>query len=362
MELRVRRRSLLVPLLFSGSRDSLGGNKRKFAMSTMQAVMLTKKGGPEVLERVELPLPEPGPGEVRVKIRATGVGATDITMRRGTYAYAPPIPFIPGYESIGFVDAVGTGVTALKEGDRVCALLVHGGYATHVVRGAEHWLKVPEGLDDVQAVSLILNYVTAYQMIHRKARLQPGQSALVNAANGGVGQALLDLLRAHGVSAIGAAAKARHEIVSSYGAIPIEGRSAALDVGVHEIQPAGVDAAFDAVGGSSTRQCVSSTRRGGITIWYGFVGAKGLSALVNSAFSLFVGSRLRGRRGSFYGITMMYRKDPRPFREDLVKLFDLLAQKRISPRIAQRMPLLNAREANERLEAGGIEGKIVLIA
>jgi NADPH2:quinone reductase len=199
-------------------------------------------------------------------------------------------------------------------------------------------------------------------MIHRKARLQPGQSALVNAANGGVGQALLDLLRAHGVSAIGAATKARHEIVSSYGAIPIEGRTAPIDIGVRRIRPAGVDAAFDAVGGSATGQCVSSTRRGGITIWYGFVGAKGLSALVGSAFSLFVGSRLRGRRGSFYGITMLYRKDPRPFREDLAKLFDLLAQKKISPRIALRLPLLDARKANERLEAGGIEGKIVLVA
>jgi len=324
--------------------------------------MLTKKGGPEVLVRVELPMPEPGPGEVRVKIRATGVGATDITMRRGSYAFAPPIPFIPGYESIGIVDAVGTGVASLKKGDRVCALLVHGGYATHVVRGAEHWVKVPDGLDDVQTVSLILNYVTAYQMIHRKARLQPGQSALVNAANGGVGQALLDLLRAHGVSAIGAAARARHGIVSSYGAIPIEGRTATLDDGVHRIRPAGVDAAFDGVGGPSTAQCVSSTRRGGITIWYGFVGAKGFNALAGSALSLFAWSRLQGRRGSFYGITMLYRKDPRPFRADLAKLFDLLAQKKISPRIAQRLPLLNAREANERLEAGGIEGKIVLVA
>src|SRR5882724_7528347 len=199
--------------------------------AAMQAVMLTRKGGPEVLEVVELPLPEPGPGEVRVKIRATGVGATDIAMRRGSSSFVPPIPFIPGYESVGVVDAVGANVRTLKEGDRVCALLVYGGYATHVVRGAEHWVKVPDGLDDVQAVSLILNYVTAYQMIHRVARLEPGGSALVNAANGGVGQALLDVLRAHGVQAIGAAAKARHEIVASYGAIPIEGRSAPLAAG-----------------------------------------------------------------------------------------------------------------------------------
>jgi len=331
-------------------------------MPTMQAVMLTKKGGPEVLEKVDLPMPEPGPGEVRVKVRATGVGATDTAMRRGSYPYAPAIPFVPGYESIGIVDAVGAGVTTLKEGDRVCALLVHGGYATHVVRGAEHWVKVPDGLDDVQAVSLVLNYVTAYQMIHRKARLQPGQWALVNAANGGVGQALLDLLRAHGVSAIGAAAEARHGIVASYGATPIEGRSAPLDVGVLAVRAEGVDAAFDGVGGAHTGQCVSSTRRGGITVWYGFAGAQGLPALARSAAALFVGARLRGRRGSFYGITMMYRKNPRPFLEDLPKLFDLLARKRISPRIAEVFPLMDARKANERLEAGAIEGKLVLVA
>ena len=331
-------------------------------MATMQAVMLTKKGGPEVLETVELPLPEPGPGEVRVKVRATGVGSTDITMRRGSYPYAPSVPFVPGYESVGVVDAVGANVTTLKIGDRVCALLVHGGYATHVIRGEGHWVKVPSGLDDTQTVALILNYVTAYQMIHRVARLQPGQSALVNAANGGVGQALLDLLRAHGVSAIGAAAKARHDIVASYGAAPIEGRSTSLDVGVHALRAEGVDAAFDGVGGTHTGQCVSSTRRGGITVWYGFAGAHGFLAVARSVLSLFAGAPLRGRRGAFYGITMLYRKNPQPFLEDLPKLFDLLAQKKISPRIAQTFPLLDACKANERLEAGGIEGKLVLVA
>lgn len=139
-------------------------------MKTMQAVMLTRKGGPDVLEVVEVPLPEPQAGEVRVRVRVTGVGATDITMRGGNYPYAPPIPFVPGYESVGIVDAVGAGVTNFKEGDRVCALLVHGGYATHVVRGAEHWVHVPDQLDDLQTVALILNYTTAYQMIHRVAR------------------------------------------------------------------------------------------------------------------------------------------------------------------------------------------------
>lgn len=331
-------------------------------MTTMRAVMLTKQGGPEMLETVEVPLPSPGPGEVRVKVLATGVGSTDITMRRGTYPYAPKLPFVPGYESVGLVDAVGTGVTTVKEGDRVCALLVHGGYATHVVRGAEHWVKVPEGLDDAEAVSLILNSVTAFQMIEREAKLQPGQWALVNAANGGVGQALLDLLRVRGVNVIGAASKSKHDLVRSYGATPIEGRGAALDVSVRAIRPEGVDAAFDGVGGAQTGQCVRATRRGGITVWYGFVGATGLPALLRSAFSCFIGSRLTGRRGSFYGITRLYRQNPQPFREDLATLFELLAARKITPRIAERLPLLDARKANERLEAGNIEGKLVLVA
>lgn len=328
----------------------------------MQAVMLTKKGGPEVLETVELPTPEPGPGEVRVRVLATGVGATDITMRRGSYPYAPKLPFVPGYETVGVVDAVGAGVTTLREGDRVCALLVYGGYATHVVRGAEHWVRVPDGLGDVEVVALILNYVTAWQMIHRDARLAPGQIALVNAANGGVGQALLDLLRAHGVRAIGAAAASRHEIVRSYGATPIEGRVTPLHIGAHAVCPDGVDAAFDGVGGAHTGQCVAATRRGGTVVWYGFGGASTIPALAHSAFSLFVGAPLRGRRGKFYGITALYRKDPTPFREDLPRLFGLLAARTIAPRVAETLPLLEARRANERLEAGGIEGKLVLVA
>jgi len=329
---------------------------------TRQAVVLTARGGPEVLQVRELPMPDPGPGELRVAVRATGVGATDILMRRGTYRYAPPIPFVPGYESVGIVDAVGAGVTGFWEGDRVCALLVYGGYATHVVRGAEHWVKVPDGLDDVQVAALILNYVTAYQMIHRVARLQTGQAALVNAATGGVGQALLDLLRAHGVKVVGAASAARYDTVRSYGAEPIEGRASPLDISTRKLFPDGVDAAFDGVAGAQTSQCILAARRGGTVAWYGFVGVEGTLAMARSALWFFALAPLLGRHSHTYGITTLYEKDPRPFREDLPKLFELLAAKTIAPRIAETFPLLAAREANERLEAGGVDGKLVLVA
>lgn len=330
--------------------------------NTYRATMLTKKGDPSVLENVELPMPEPGPGEVRVRVHVTGVGSTDVTMRRGYYPYAPALPFVPGYESIGVVDAIGSGVTSLKVGQRVCALLVHGGYATHVIREASAWVPVPEGLDDAEAVSLVLNYVTAYQAIHRNAKLASGTTALVTAAAGGVGQALVQLLKAHGVRVIAAASTRSHAMLRAMGAEPIEGRQGPIDAATLALVPGGVDAAFDGVGGAQLRQCIAATKRGGAVVWYGFMAASSLGTVIRNYWDIFVGARLRGKRGSFYGITQLYRSNPLPFREDLPKLFALLGAGKIAPKIALKLPLTGAREANERIEKGGIDGKIVLVA
>ncbi len=330
--------------------------------SPYRATMLTRKGDPDALQNVTLPLPEPGRGELRVRVHATGVGSTDVTMRRGYYPYAPPIPFVPGYESVGAVDAIGEGVSGFRVGDRVCALLVHGGYATHVVRGAEHWVKVPDGLDDAEVVALILNYVTAYQAIHREAKLPAGTTALVTGAAGGVGQALVQLLVHHGVRVIAAASERSHPMLRAMGAEPIEGRKGEIDAATLRIVPEGVDASFDGIGGAQLRQCIAATKKGGAVVWYGFMGASALIDVGRNYWDVYAGSRLRGRRGSFYGITALYRKDPAPFLEDLPKLFALLKGEHIAPKIALRLPLDHAREANERIEAGGIDGKIVLLA
>ncbi|MBL8957014.1 MAG: zinc-binding dehydrogenase [Myxococcaceae bacterium] len=330
---------------------------------TYRAVMLTKKGGPEVLEQVELPMVEPGPGELRVRVLATGVGATDLTMRRGYYPYAPKLPFVQGYDTVGRVDAIGAGVSGFTVGEKVCALLVWGGLGEYVTRGAEHWVKVPEELDDAEVVALILNYATAYQALHRVAQLQAGQTALVNGANGGVGQALLELMRAHGVKAIGAAASAKRGLVEGLGAQWVEGRSAPADAGVKALYPDGLDAAFDGLGGAATGQCVRALKRGGVLVWYGFSGTGGSNvSLARGAAAFFVQPFFAGKRSRFYGITQLYRKDPAPLREDLPKLFDLLKRGEVKPRIAARMPLLEARAANERLERGGVDGKIVMVA
>src|SRR5580698_7630881 len=153
--------------------------------ATYRAVMLTKPGGPEGLQVVELP----GPGQLRVRVNAAGIGSTDLVILAGKYRFAPKIPLVPGYEVAGAVDAIGAGVTGFAVGDRVAALTVYGGFAELLVREAEHFLPIPDGVSDRDAAAVILNYVTAWQMIHRVAKVKSGETALVTGAAGGLGTA-----------------------------------------------------------------------------------------------------------------------------------------------------------------------------
>ena len=327
---------------------------------TYRAVMLTKKGGPEVLQIVELPVEAPGPGQLRVRVRAAGVGSTDLTMLAGSYLYAPKIPFVPGYEVAGVVDAIGTGVAGFEVGQRVAALTVYGGFAELLLREVEHFLPIPDGVSDRNAAAVVLNYVTAWQMIHRVAKVEPGQTALVTGAAGGVGTAALQLLRLAGVKTYGAASAPKHDLVRSLGATPIDYRAGSIDRLTRALEPAGVDYAFDAVGGANISWCIGALRRGGTLVGFGFMGASGKLSQMAMFANIFLGARLRGRVGKFYGITMLYRKDPNPLREDLPKIFSLLAAKKIDPMVNTTFPLLEARQALELLASGSVEGKIVL--
>jgi NADPH:quinone reductase-like Zn-dependent oxidoreductase len=328
--------------------------------ATYRAVMLTQKGGPEVLRIVELPIEPPGSGQLRVRVRAAGVGSSDLSMLAGKYRYAPKIPFVPGYEVAGVVEAIGTGVTGFEVGHRVAALTVYGGFAEILVREAEHFLPIPGGVSDRDAAAVILNYVTAWQMIHRAANVEPGQTALVTGAAGGVGTAALQLLRLAGVKTYGAASAPKHDTLRSLGATPIDYRAGSIDRLTRALEPKGVDYVFDAVGGANIGRSIGALRRGGTLVGFGFMGASGTLSQLAMFANIFLGARLRGRRGKFYGITMLYRKDPKPLREDLPKIFSLLAERKIDPLVNRTFPLLDARKALELLAAGSVEGKIVL--
>jgi NADPH2:quinone reductase len=332
---------------------------------TYRAVMLTRKGSPktlDVLEVVDLPVEEPGPGQLRVRVRAAGIGSTDLAMLGGSYLFAPKIPFVPGYEIAGVVDALGPGVEGFWIGQRVASLTVHGGFGEMLVRDAVDFLPIPDEISDRDAAAVILNYVTAYQAIYRVGNAKAGQTALVTGAAGGVGTAALQLLRLAGVKTYGTASAGKHSTLRALGAIPIDYRAGRLDELVRALEPGGVDLVFDGIGGSTIGSCIGALRTGGQLVAYGFMASTGAISTAGMFANIFVGSRLRGRSGRFYGITAMYRKDPTAFREDLPKVFSLLAQKKIDPMVTKTFPLLEARKALEFLAAGTVEGKVVLEA
>jgi NADPH2:quinone reductase len=329
--------------------------------TTYRAVMLTKKGGPEALQVVEQPLIQPGPGQLRIRVQAAGMGATDLAMLNGNYPFAPKIPFVLGYEVAGVVDAIGASVVGFDVGQRVAALTVYGAFAEFLTREAEHFLPVPDNVSSRDAAAVILNYGTAWQMIHRVAKVQSGQTALVTGASGGVGTAALQLLKLAGVKTYGAASLKKHSVVRSLGATPIDYKQGPIDQLVRVFEPEGVDYAFDAAGGANIGKCMRALRPGGIVVGFGFMGAPGILPKITMFANLFIGARLRGRRGDFYGISALYKKNPRPLREDLPKILALLAEKKIDPLVTQTFPLLSARQALELLAAGSVKGKIVLI-
>lgn len=328
--------------------------------ATYRAVMLTEKGGPKALHVVELPVEPPSPGQLRVRVRAAGVGSTDLVVLAGKYRFAPKIPFVPGYEISGAVEAIGPRVSGFKVGDRVAALTVYGGFAELITREAEHFLPVPDGVSHRDAAAVILNYVTAWQMIHRVVNVEPGQTALVTGAAGGVGTAALQLLRMVGAKTYGAASAPKHDMLRRLGATPIDYRAGSIDRLTRAFEPRGVDYVFDAVGGTNIGPAIGALRRGGTLIGFGFMGASTKLSQLAMFANIFLGARLRRRQGKFYGITLLYQKDPKPLREDLPKIFSLLAEKKIDPLVTCSFPLLDAGKALDLLASGSVQGKIVL--
>jgi NADPH:quinone reductase-like Zn-dependent oxidoreductase len=325
-----------------------------------RSVVITRRGSPEVLKVVENDLREPGSGEVRVRVLATGVGLTDVVMRYGYYPYAPKIPFVPGYEIIGVVDALGEGVSHVTFGDRVAALTVYGGYAEYIYLGEEHLVHVPATLDPAEVVTLILNYITAYQMLHRSAKVKTGDKVLITGASGGVGTALLQLGKLASLAMYGTASHSKRDILTELGAIPIDYKTQDFVDVICETEPNGLDFVFDGVGGNYIGRGFRVLRRGGKLVEYGYPGFQAM--LLGYAKLLLLHWLPNGKSGEFYGITAQYQKNKRPFFEDLPVLFKLLEEGTLKPLIAMKLPILEAAKANELLESGSIRGKIVLLA
>src|SRR5262245_61588205 len=185
-------------------------------------IVVAHYGGPDELRVVQEECPEPKRGEVRVRVLAAGVALPDVMMREGIHPETPSLPFTPGWDLVGVVDRLGAGTAGVEPGEMVAALPISGAYAEFVCLPQRELVPVPSGLDTAEAVSLVLNYVTAYQMLHRSARVRSGQRVLIHGATGGVGSALLQLGRVAGLEMYGTCSSRGASAVSDLGGIPID--------------------------------------------------------------------------------------------------------------------------------------------
>ena len=340
-------------------------------------IVVSHYGGPEELQLLEEECPEPKAGEVRVRVLSAGVALPDVMMREGIHPETPRLPFTPGWDLVGVVDRLGDGVTGLEPGQRVAALPVYGAYAEFVCLPQEAVVAVPPGLDAAEAVSLVLNYITAYQMLHRSAKAKAGQRVLIHGASGGVGSAQLQLGRLAGLEMYGTCSARGAAAVTELGGVPIDYKDQDFVQEIHRLTGEGVDAVFDGIGGAHIWRSRRALRRGGRVVAYGLTGSLSGGRLASGRagrrqrfrdiriFAVYIaaGWLFPGRRRVVpYSIQMLMRMKPAWFREDLIALFELLRQGRIKPLIAQRFPLSEARRAHELLGKGGVTGKIVLVA
>jgi len=335
-----------------------------------RAVFATRWGGPAVLQIGEHHIPAPGADEVVVAVRAAGVAFGDIMLREGLRRELRP-PTIPGYDAAGVVVAVGTNVTDVQPGDSVAVKTRGdtGGYATHVL--APRWavLPYPAQLDPALVTSLVLNYLTAFQLLTRAAPIADGSTILVHSAAGGVGSALLQLGALRGLRMFGTASAGKAGFVAAHGGIPIDYRGEDYARRVRAEAPDGIDAVFDGLGGNSWRRALPLLRPGGHLVIYGAAaGFKDgrrnlpglLSALVRAPRTSYLTYFQRGVGVTGYNSSAIVPAHPDWYRQDLSQLIGLLADGAIAPAIHRVFPLADAATAQEELGTGRVTGKIVL--
>ena len=336
-------------------------------------VVVTRLGGPEVLEVIEEDLPEPRRAEVRVRVLAMGVSFADILLREGIHPEARKPPFTPGWDIVGVVDLVGADVASVELGDVVAALPVVGGYTEYVVLPASELLPVPSGADPASTVATVLNYATAYQMMHRIAHVRSEERVLIHGAGGGVGTALLQLGSLAGLEMYGTARPDKHPSIRELGAHPIDYTVCDFVAEVDKLtNGVGVDVVFDGIGADHVDVSYRTLRRGGRVIAYGHA-----TSLIDRTLTHGRRSRFRGlpglavqiikhslvpdgRRVRIYSIQTLKKRHPDWFRQDMATLFDLLVDGKITPIIAHDLPLADAARAHEVLGGGHVTGKIVL--
>ncbi|UCC54579.1 MAG: zinc-binding dehydrogenase, partial [Anaerolineaceae bacterium] len=329
--------------------------------------VVTRHGGPDVLQMIEEELPEPQAGEVRVRVQAAGVSAYDLMFRSsGSLPGTPSVPFTLGTDIVGVVDKLGEGEAAVEPGQMVAGATFCfdglGGYTEYICLPASEVVPVPSDVDPAQAVCLVANYLTAYMAMKNTAGVRAGERVLVHGAAGGVGTALLELGKLAGLEMYGTASGPKHEVVSALGATPIDYRTQDVVARIRALTGDGVDVVFDPIGGA--RQLWRSNqalRKGGRLVWFGVAATKKDGLRVIPITMLTVGLLKLFPGGKHLLTISNLGADNVWYRTTLSELLDMLAAGETDPIVSARIPLAEAARAHELLERGEYVGKIVLV-
>jgi NADPH:quinone reductase-like Zn-dependent oxidoreductase len=338
----------------------------------MKAIVLKQYGTPqEAFEVRDLPTPQPTAGQVRIAVEAFGLNYADISARQGTYADAPPIPCVIGYEVVGRIDALGSGATPVAVGQRVAALTRFGGYATAAVTDARAAVPIPDDLDAGIAVAIPTQGGTAYYCAEEMVRMHPGDHVLVQAAAGGVGTFLVQLAKRRGCVVYGTAGSdAKLEYLRTLGVDhPINYRREDFAEAVRRIRgSAGLDVIFDSLGGSAIRKGLQLLAAGGRIVCFGAAERESGSWQIlrdlrfAASFGFVHPIPLLMRSKSLLGVNMLHVADERP--ETLGRVLhgvaDLTLKGELRPTVGGRFTADQIAAAHEFLGGRGSTGKVVV--
>ncbi len=319
----------------------------------------------------DVPVGQPGTGELLVAVEATGISYAEQAMRHGRYFMQPKFPFTPGYDLVGTVLQVGPGGDKALLGRRVATLTRTGAWTGHAIVHARDSIPVPDGVSAEDAEAVTVNGVTAWQMLHRAARVRRGGTILVFGANGGVGGLLIQLAQHAGIRVIGAASPRHHDALRDIGVNPVDYNDPDLTGTVRTLAPGGVDAVFDNVGGTTTRAGWGLLAPGGILVSYAIIGAVSGTGNLWPPFLKHI-TRIRtwnalpnGKRAVFYDLWAGHNTTKARYRQhledDLTQVFELVRAGILTANIAARFPLTRIVDALQLAESRTLNGKVLLL-
>jgi NADPH2:quinone reductase len=327
-------------------------------MGTMKAIRVQQFGGPEVLQIADVANLQPGPGQVVVRVRVAGVNPAETYIRAGVYAVLPPLPYTPGTDAAGTVDAVGAGVTHVEAGDRVWVFAqsstngATGSYADQMLCAAEHVHPLPDRLSFAQGAAIGVPYITAWRALVLQTRARPGESVLVHGASGGVGIAAVQIARAGGQTVIGTAGSER-------------GMAAVHEQGAHHVFDHKTNTYRDeivkATGGTGVDAIVEMAAHVNLNHDFGLLARHGRVAIVGSRGPLEFNPRgIMSKEATVRGGTL-WAMSPTDLRMAVAALHAGFENGTLTPVVAAEIPLAEAGRAHERVMAGGAHGKVVLV-